>query len=147
MQIALGGAGEDSDNDLTSILFFARLLQGGPGHGPAADTDREALFLHDLNGGGNGIVVRYRDNMVDEVDAQGIGQEARAQSLDAMRPRPSAGKHGAGSRFDGDHFQRWLVGAQPLGDARERTPVPTPITTISTAPPVSSQISSAVVSR
>ena len=39
LHIAFGSTGKDSDNDFAAILLTTRLLQGCPGHGPAADAD------------------------------------------------------------------------------------------------------------
>ncbi len=85
MQVALGGAGEDGDDDLAAIVFLARFLQGSPGHRAAADSGRDALAIQQVNGGGDGIVIGDGNDAVDQVEAQRIGQEAGAKSLDAVR--------------------------------------------------------------
>ncbi len=74
LQVALGGAWKDSDDDFAAILLFVRLLQGSPGDRAAADADREPFFLHDADGGGYGVSVADSDDPIDEIDAQGVGQ-------------------------------------------------------------------------
>src|SRR5579875_410733 len=73
LQVALGSAGENRDNDLTTILLFACFLQCSPGRCTTADADGNAFECDEALSCSNGIVVGDGNDMIDQIHAQGIG--------------------------------------------------------------------------
>ena len=96
---------------------------------------------------GEGGLVADRQHLVDQVAVEDFRHEAGADALDLVRPGRAARKNGAVLRLDGDDPQSRRRGFSTWAQPVMVPPVPTPATRTSSRPPVSRQISSAVVRR
>src|SRR6266568_4211988 len=104
VKITFGCARENRNNHFSTILLLARLLQCSPGHITTADAHRETFLLHEANSGSYSIMIGHRNNMIDQVNPEGVRLETSAQSLNAMRPGSATGQYCTGGWLNGDHF-------------------------------------------
>src|SRR6202035_252843 len=59
------------------------------------------------------------DDAVDEVYAQGVGDETGTESFYAVWTWAATGQYGTGGRFDGDNFQGGFSSTYTFGDSGE----------------------------
>src|SRR5579884_191594 len=119
LEIAFGCAGEDGDDDFACILRFSGFQESSPGSGSAGDTHGKPFEFHEADRGSDGIGISNRNDAINEVDAESIRNEARAETFDAMRTGTTTGENRAGARFDGHDFEGGFASAQAFGNSGE----------------------------
>lgn len=119
LEVTFGSTGEDGDDDFACIFWFGGFLKCGPGGCTAANANGEALELHEVDSGSDGVDVGDGNDAVNEVDAKGVRNETGTEAFDAMGTGAATGEDSAGGGFDGDDFDGGFAGAQAFGDAGE----------------------------
>ena len=85
-QIAVAGIGQEDDDVLARVLGPLGHLDGRPQGRAGGNADEDALGPADELAGGKRIFVLDRDDLVIDLGVQHVGDEARADALDLVRP-------------------------------------------------------------
>ena len=119
--------------------------------GAGGNAHEHALFLADAASHGKGLLVGDRDDFVDDIEVEVVGDKAGTGSLNFCGARfhglasASLGDDGRIFGFDRDGAEGFLRVLMTSETPVMVPPVPTAEIKISTKPSVSDQISSAVV--
>src|SRR5262249_41790041 len=100
--VALAGVGEDDDDVGALALRTRGEDEGGGQRGARRDAAQEPLFAGEAAGVLESVVLRDRDDLVDDRAIQVLGDEAGADALDGVIADFLAGEDCGLGRLDGD---------------------------------------------
>ena len=101
-EVAFAVAGDDGDDVLAGIFRPGCDLEGGCDGGTGRDTDEEAFLKRKTTRGGDGFIVAYGDDFVDQLRVENGRDETGANSLNFVRTGFATTKDGTVSGLDGD---------------------------------------------
>src|SRR5919107_4448082 len=118
--VALARVGQHRDDPLAARLGPLRQLERGrhgraarhPGQDPLPRGEQVRVLDRLLVGAG--------EHLVDDVQVEDLGNEARADALDAVRARAPAGQHGGRRRLDADDERVRVAILERLAHAGDR---------------------------
>src|SRR3954454_10182497 len=122
--VPLAGVGEHRDDPLAARLGPPGDLHRRPHVRAARDARQDPLGAGEREGGRDGVVVGDRDDLVEQVAVQHGRHEARADAVDAVRPRRAAGEDRRAARLDGDDAAPGIAGLEALAGPGDRAAGP-----------------------
>ncbi len=127
-QVTLTKTAHDGDDALALELRSSSDLRRGPHVGTTADASHDAFFLGKSATPLERDFVIDSDDIVDDRSVEVLGNEARADPLNAMLPWLSAADDWRMLGFNRNGFEVWIASLDIARNAVIVPPVPTPAT-------------------